>query len=92
MLADGFRSVVLGLASVALLGSAALSVPAQDGGGKAGPGRGDRRGMRPEQGAGVAVGSDAPDFTLKTVDGKVRWRLSAFEGKQPVGLIFGSYT
>ena len=84
--------MVLALAAAALLGSAALTALGQDGGKKGGPGRGAGKGARPEQGAGVAVGTDAPDLALKTLDGKSLWRLSAFRGKQPVALIFGSYT
>jgi hypothetical protein len=38
------------------------------------------------------VGSTAPDFDLEMRDGGGRMRLSAFRGKQPVVLIFGSWT
>jgi len=38
------------------------------------------------------VGDEAPDFTLKTLDGKETVTLSSFEGKKPVALVFGSYT
>jgi hypothetical protein len=34
----------------------------------------------------------APDFDLATLDKSARVRLSAFQGRQPVVLIFGSYT
>jgi hypothetical protein len=34
----------------------------------------------------------APDFTLKTIDGKTSVKLSDFRGKKPVALLFGSYT
>jgi len=40
----------------------------------------------------VKAGDPAPDFTLKTVDGKEAVTLSSFRGKTPVVLIFGSYT
>jgi len=40
----------------------------------------------------VHVGDAAPDFTIKTLDGKETVTLSAFRGKKPVVLIFGSYT
>lgn len=40
----------------------------------------------------VQVGDPAPDFTLKTMDGKREVTLSEFKGKSPVVLIFGSYT
>jgi hypothetical protein len=39
-----------------------------------------------------AVGDSAPEFSLKTLDGKETYALSQFRGKQPVVLIFGSYT
>jgi hypothetical protein len=44
------------------------------------------------RGGPTRVGELAPDFTLPTVDHKSDVRLSAFRGKQPVVLIFGSYT
>ena len=40
----------------------------------------------------VHVGEMAPDFKLKTMDGKHTVRLGQFRGKRPVVLIFGSYT
>ncbi|GIW81560.1 MAG: hypothetical protein KatS3mg105_3367 [Gemmatales bacterium] len=43
-------------------------------------------------GEAAHVGKTAPDFTLQTLDGKSRVRLSSFAGKKPVALIFGSYT
>jgi tetratricopeptide (TPR) repeat protein len=42
--------------------------------------------------AGLALGSDAPDFELMRPSSGPPVRLSAFRGKQPVVLIFGSYT
>jgi len=39
-----------------------------------------------------AVGAIAPDFELKTRDGKQLIRLSDERGKRPVVLIFGSWT
>ena len=43
--------------------------------------------------AGVLkVGDQAPDVSLETQDRKTRVQLSAFRGKIPVVLIFGSYT
>ena len=38
------------------------------------------------------VGQTAPDFELKTADGKQTIRLSSFRGNKPVVLIFGSHT
>ena len=40
----------------------------------------------------VHVGDMAPDFKLKTMDGKRTVWLRQFRGKRPVILIFGSYT
>ena len=40
----------------------------------------------------VHVGDLAPDFKLKTLDGKRTVRLRSHRGQQPVVLIFGSYT
>jgi hypothetical protein len=42
--------------------------------------------------AKVAVGDPAPDFELARVDGGGTIRLAASTAKQPVALIFGSYT
>ena len=39
-----------------------------------------------------AVGDEAPDFELPRLDGDGNVRLSAFRGRKPVALIFGSYT
>ncbi len=50
------------------------------------------------RGGSLAVGDEAPDFILKTVDKSGHRetgdhvRLSAFRGQQPVVLVFGSYT
>jgi hypothetical protein len=38
------------------------------------------------------VGQIAPDFNLRSPDGKQSTRLSSFRGKKPVVLIFGSHT
>ncbi len=40
----------------------------------------------------LKVGDTAPDFTLTTQDGKSTVTLSAYRGKKPVVLIFGSLT
>lgn len=37
-------------------------------------------------------GAVAPDFTLRSLDGETEVSLSALRGRQPVVLIFGSYT
>jgi hypothetical protein len=41
---------------------------------------------------GPAVGALAPGFSLKTVDGDQEVRLDSYRGKNPVVLIFGSFT
>lgn len=41
---------------------------------------------------GPQVGAYAPDFSLKQLGSDARVRLSSFQGQQPVGLVFGSYT
>ena len=38
------------------------------------------------------VGDPAPDFTLRKLDKTDAVHLASFSGKQPVVLIFGSYT
>ena len=38
------------------------------------------------------VGDLAPDFTLEAVDRRSRVQLSSFRGREPVVLVFGSYT
>jgi hypothetical protein len=38
------------------------------------------------------AGDCAPDFELRDTEGKNPVRLSDFQGKAPVALIFGSYT
>jgi hypothetical protein len=40
----------------------------------------------------LAVGDNAPDFTLQTADRKGTVTLSSHKGQRPVVLIFGSYT
>lgn len=41
---------------------------------------------------GPKVGEPAPDFCLKRLSSEERVRLSSFQGKQPVAMVFGSYT
>jgi Ca2+-binding EF-hand superfamily protein len=41
---------------------------------------------------GPAIGDRAPNFALKTQDGKQEIRLADYHGKKPVVLIFGSFT
>ena len=47
---------------------------------------------REEEASGPKVGEFAPDFALKTLDGKRIVKLSDFRGREPVVLVFGSYT
>jgi tetratricopeptide (TPR) repeat protein len=42
--------------------------------------------------AGLAAGSQAPDFALLRPTGETRVRLSSFRGKKPAVVVFGSYT
>lgn len=44
------------------------------------------------RGGALRVGDAAPDFSLPRVDHTAEVTLSAFRGKQPVVLVFGSYT
>jgi hypothetical protein len=44
------------------------------------------------RGGATRVGEMAPDFVLPTVDRKTDVSLASFRGKQPVVLVFGSYT
>jgi hypothetical protein len=44
------------------------------------------------RGGHVGPGDAAPDFDLETLDKSARVRLSSFRGREPVVLIFGSYT
>lgn len=53
--------------------------------------RQEMRGQNQEAG-GPNVGQEAPDFTLRTLDGDRTVKLSDFRGKKPVILVFGSYT
>jgi len=41
---------------------------------------------------GPKVGGPVPDFYLKRLESDERVRLSSFQGKRPVALVFGSYT
>jgi len=47
---------------------------------------------RRREGEITTEGKPAPDFKLKTVDGKHEAQLASFKGKKPVALLFGSYT
>ena len=45
-----------------------------------------------QEAAGPNLYEDAPDFALRTLDGKRIVKLSDFRGREPVVLVFGSYT
>jgi hypothetical protein len=78
-------AVLLSL-SVSLIASTAFAQPPQRG--PRGPGE-----LRPSRQADrLKEGDRAPDFTLKSPDGKQNITLSDFRGKKPVALVFGSYT
>jgi Ca2+-binding EF-hand superfamily protein len=57
-----------------------------------GAGRGNRGGRGDRPMTGPAVGTVAPDFQLQPPEGGETVILSGFRAKQPVALIFGSYT
>jgi peroxiredoxin len=42
--------------------------------------------------SGPRIGQRAPDFVLRTHDGKQRIALTDYLGKKPVVLVFGSFT
>jgi hypothetical protein len=54
--------------------------------------RGYSQGRQAANEGSPGVGDDAPDFTLKTLDGSAAVTLSSYKGECPVALIFGSYT
>ena len=48
--------------------------------------------MQKREPSAPKAGQPAPDFVLRDPEGKSEVRLSAFKGKSPVILLFGSYT
>lgn len=82
------RTRILNLAVVVLLTGVAVDALAQS----RRPGSRPRRGQSLRHPDKLKVGDEAPDFTLKTKDGKRSVTLSEHFGEQPVALIFGSYT
>lgn len=77
-----------GLAALLLVGTAlilAAEARAQQGAGK-----GREKKERPDR--APKLGAEAPDFTLKTMDGKSEVNLTEERKRHPVLLIFGSYT
>ena len=70
-------------------------MPFGRGGGRGGGGRDRGRPQRPERdGDSISLkqGQTAPDFELKSLDGKTQTKLSDLYAKKPVVLFFGSYT
>lgn len=56
------------------------------------PGKGGGRGRGRSDANRLLVGEKAPDFKLKSLDGKSQTHLNAIRSKKPVILFFGSYT
>ena len=52
----------------------------------------DRRRTGRDGNGSAVEGKTAPDFKLKSLDGKRTVQLSSFAGRKPVALVFGSYT
>lgn len=73
------KTIVIASAVLALVAGAALGQEGR----RARPGRADNA---------LKVGQKAPEFTLKSQDGKQEFNLASFRGKKPVVLFFGSYT
>lgn len=84
------RKLLIGMA-LFLLGGLTLGLQAEEEGPKK-----RNRGKRPARSSRwpdkLQQGQAAPDFTLKTLDGKSTVKLSSFQGQKPVALVFGSYT
>ena len=59
--------------------------------GRGGQGRGGQ-GRGRSDASGLKVGQQAPNFKLKSLDGKSQTELAAIRTKKPVVLFFGSYT
>ena len=79
------KSLTRLLITVGLLVLFTIPVAAQD---RPRRGRGPRENRKPAP----QVGETAPTFALKTLDGKTTVDLKDYQGKQPVILVFGSYT
>lgn len=74
--------------TLGLIVALALDASTQPTGGKRGRrGKYDRRAD-----IGLKVGEIAPDFTLKSPDGKTETKLDTLRKEKPVVLFFGSYT
>ena len=86
----GWFVILVALVGLVAWQSAALEAGAGEQGSKP-PGPRARRGkQRPPD--LLKAGDVATDFKLKSLDGKHSTKLSSYRGKQPVALIFGSYT
>jgi hypothetical protein len=85
-MSQSLRTAALWSLSAVFIASTAFAQPPQRG--PRGPGE-----LRPSRQADrLKEGDRAPDFTLKSPDGKQNITLSDFRGKKPVALVFGSYT
>jgi len=82
------------LIGVVVLAVISVAAPAADQRGRAGvtaPAKQAAQPQRPAPGA-LKVGDLAPDFTLEPRGGGPAVTLSSFRNRQPVALVFGSYT
>ncbi len=78
------KIIAFGLA-IGIVGLLASDCLAQRKGGRKGRDRGgDTNALK--------VGQEAPEFTLKSLDGESETELSSFRDEKPVVLFFGSYT
>ncbi len=79
-------------AGAALLAAAAVLVSAPSAMAQGKPKGGGGKGAI-NRNPGPKLGDPAPDFAIKTLDGKTTVKLSKLlESKKPVALVFGSYT
>ncbi len=85
-MSESLKSVTLSSLLICLPASTAYAQP-------------PRRGPRPPgqfrqqwQAEQLKKGDVAPDFTLKSPNGRKTITLSDYQGKKPVALVFGSYT
>jgi hypothetical protein len=89
---SGYMSQGLKVQSLITLVLLSLSVSAVTATALAQPPRRSEGARPPRQADRLQEGDLAPDFTLKSPDGKQKVTLSDFRGKKPVALVFGSYT
>ncbi len=80
------RTKLLAAAALLLVGMCVGLAQKREGEVNTPPARGERH---PDK---LKVGDAAPDFTLPDPTGKNMLKLSDFQGKKPVVMIFGSHT